>query len=127
MRWLVLAVLIVAGGTARAEWVRLGESGEHSFYIDPVTIVRMDSAVKLSFLHDHKTPMTTVRGWIYRSQKVQGEFDCQRERWREVYSTFHLGQMGSGPVVGDSRSSGWMPVASESVAAAAWKLVCSKK
>jgi len=126
MRCLFVAVLLATSGPTAAEWVRLGESGELTYYVDPATIVRMDSTVKMVTLHDHKTPRTTVRGWIYRSEKIQGEFDCQRERWRTLYSTFHLSQMARGPVSGDARHGAWTPVASESVAQAALKFACDK-
>ena len=127
MRQLLLAMLMAASSQAVAEWVQVGESGDLTFYVDPSTITRLDSTVKMASLHDHKTPRANVRGWLYRSEKIQSEFDCQRERWRAVYSTFHFGQMGRGPVSGDSRSYEWMAVAPESIAEAAWKLACGKK
>ena len=127
MRRLLFVLLLAASSAAGAEWMRLGESGDVTFYVEPASVVRVDDVVGLVTLHDYKAPRTTYRGWIYRSEKFRGEFDCQRERWRVVHSTFHPGAMGTGPVFGDTYSGPWAAVTSGSVADTTWKFACGKK
>ena len=124
MRRLMFALLFAASGMAAAEWMHLGETTDLTFYVEPGSAVRVDNVVGLVTLHDYNTPRTTVRGWIYRSEKVRSEFDCQRERWRVVHSTFHPGPMGRGPVFGEAYTGPWTAVPPLSVAAIAWKFAC---
>jgi hypothetical protein len=126
-RRVLLVLLMAASYSASAEWTRMGDSGELTYYVDTGSVVRFDGVARLSTLRDYRTPRTTPRGWIYRSEKIQAEFDCQRERWRPLYTSFHSGPMGGGPVFGDNYSHGWMAVGSDTVAANAWQFACAKK
>jgi len=126
MRHIFFVLLLAASSTAAAEWMRLAESGDLTLYVEPTSAVRVDAVVGLVSLHDYKTPRTTFRGWIYRSEKVRSEFDCQRERWRVVHTTFHPGPMGTGPVFGDTYSGPWAAITPASVAETAWKFACGK-
>ena len=126
MRHILLMLLLAASSAGAAEWTRLGESGDVTYYVDPASVVRTDGVVGLLTLHDYKTPRTTARNWIYRSEKFRSEFDCQRERWRVVHSTVYPGPMGSGPVFGNTHSGPWAPVKPASVADTTWKFACGK-
>ena len=127
IRRLSFALLLAASRGAAGEWTLLGENGDLTLYVDPATIVRADGMAKLSALYDHKSARSTMRGWLYRSERMQTEFDCKRERWRAVYSTYHFGNMASGPVFGDSRSWEWVPIAPETVAEKALRMACGPK
>ena len=126
LRALLSAMLTLVSGLAAGEWQRLGASGEPAVYFDPTSISREDGNVKMLTLHDHKTPVTNFRGWIYRSVKTVNEFDCKHERRRAVFSALHLGQMGGGIVVANERS-GWIKIPPESHDRPLWKLACGEK
>jgi len=126
LRTLLLAILALVSGQAAGEWERLGTSGEPAVYFDPGSISRGDGKVKMLTLLDHKTPISNLRGWIYRSVKTVNEFDCTRERRRAVFSALHFGQMGGGIVVGNERS-GWVRVEPGDRDEALWKLACREK
>ena len=123
----MLVALVAASSLNAAEWTRLEESEDITFYVDHSSLLRLDGVVRLTTLNDFRKPRTTMRGWIYRSEKIQSEFDCQRERWRAIYATFHSGQMGSGPVFADSYLRGWSTLESDPIIRNAWRFACDKK
>lgn len=129
-RLLLIILLFLSSAPAYAEWVSVSSSetlGGYTAYLDPDTIRRKGHLVKMWVLFDFKT-IQTVAGNSHLSVKVQDEYDCTKERSRELASTFFSGSMGKGNVVStDSSKSNWNPLEPESIAQDLWKVACGKK
>lgn len=130
MKKFIVPTLIVAmlSSNAAAEWVRLGENNRSIAYAD-TAIRRSGDTATYWVLFDYKTVQESARsGKRYLSEKTQREIDCQSERDRVLFFTWHSDQMGNGTVVyTGSKPTNWEPTSSPgSFANAFWKFVCSK-
>ncbi len=126
---LVFPVLMaVVSGSAIAEWVVIERDTEFTVYVDPATIRRDGSMVKMWWMTDHKK-LRAVRGAKpYRSSKVQSEYDCEGEQLRTVYMSVFSGRMGGGEVIESTSGSyeSWAPVQPGSKGETMWKFACGK-
>ncbi|MEQ1847608.1 MAG: surface-adhesin E family protein [Nitrospira sp.] len=127
---IALTLLVLSSSSAYAEWVSVSSSeslGGYTAYLDPDTIRRKGHLVKEWELYDFKT-IQTLAGKSHLSLKMQHEYDCTKERSRELSYTLFSGSMGKGNVVStDSHESNWNPLEPESIAQDLWKLACGKK
>ncbi len=125
----IIAILLALSFNASAEWVRVGENNRSIAYVD--TAVRRSGDVATYWvLFDYKTIQESPRsGRRYLSEKAQHETECQSERDRAVFFTWHAEQMGNGIVVyTGNKPTNWEPTSSPgSFANTFWKFVCSKK
>lgn len=131
MKKFIVPTLMVAmfSNNAMAEWVRVGENNRSIAYAD-TAIRRSGDTATYWVLFDYKTVQESARsGKRYLSEKTQREIDCQSERDRVLFFTWHSDQMGNGTVVyTGSKPTNWEPTSSPgSFANAFWKFVCSKK
>jgi len=130
MKKYALAVLIaMLSSNAVAEWVRVGENNRSIAYAD-TAIRRSGETATYWVLFDYKAVQESARsGRRYLSEKSQREIDCQSERDRVLFFTWHSYQMGNGTVVyTGSKPTDWEPTSSPgSYANAFWKFVCIKK
>jgi hypothetical protein len=129
MRLLLVILLFLSSAPAFAEWVAVSSIAQTgiSVYVDPVTSHRKGNLVKMWHLLDFEN-VETVAGDSYLSSKTLYEYDCAKERMRQLGFTWFSGNMGNGKVVAtNSHESKWTPVGPGKVAQVLWKLTCSKK
>ena len=126
---LVIAILSVLSPYASAEWVRVGENNRSSAYVD-TAIRRSGDVATYWVMFDYKTVQESPRsGRRYLSEKAQHETECQSERDRAVFFTWHAEQMGNGAVVyTGNKPTNWESTSSPgSFGNTFWKFVCGKK
>lgn len=128
-RLLLVILLFLSSAPAFAEWVAVSSITQIgiSVYVDPVTSHHKGNLVKMWHLLDFEK-VETVAGDSYLSSKTLYEYDCAKERMRQLGFTWFSGNMGNGKVVAtNSHESNWTPVGPGKVAQVLWKLTCSKK
>ena len=131
MKKYVIPVMMVAffSNTAAAEWVRVGENNRSIAYVD-TAIRRSGDTATYWVLFNYKAVQESPRsGKRYLSEKSQREIDCQSERDRVLFFTWHSEKMGDGTVIYTGNSPGnWEPTSSPgSFANTFWKFVCSRR
>lgn len=131
MKKYVVPAMMVAllSNSVAVGWVRVGENNRSTAYAD-TAIRRSGGTATYWVLFDYKTVQESPRsGKRYLSEKSQHEIDCQSERDRVLFFTWHSDQMGNGTVIyTGNKPTNWEPTSSPgSVANAFWKFVCSKK
>ena len=108
MRAILTALLLLAGTSAWAEWVKVAEAGDIAFYVDPATVDNKGGIRQVSVIQDYAGQEP---GGV-RSRRVLYEIDCAGERLRSLSVTEHSEPMARGERVkfreGESE---WMYVA----------------
>jgi len=127
MKLLAFVLLLLGSTSTWAGWYVIGNTGNADVYVDDATIRQEDTLVKMWSLFDFKTIQQVAEG-TYLSQKAQQEFDCEGEKYRTLYASFHSGHMGDGRVIFSSDEPGeaWEPVAPGTVGEGFWKIACGK-
>lgn len=124
-----IAILLVFSPYVLAEWIRVGENNRSIAYVD-TTIRRSGDLATYWVLFDYKAVQeSSVSGRRYQSEKAQHETECQSERDRAVFFTWHAEKMGNGVVVyTGNKPTNWEPTSSPgSFGNTFWKFVCGKK
>jgi hypothetical protein len=94
---ILLAVLLAAVATsAQADWVKVTETGDTVYYVDPATLVRDGGLRKVEEIQDYAMP----RAGGARSRRLTFEFDCSGERWRVLSVADHEEAMARGRILG---------------------------
>ena len=127
-RLFLTLLLLLGGGPAYAEWVKISDSEEAgtTVYVDPATIRRDSNLVKMWQFYDYKT-VQTVGGVRFLTAKEQWEFDCAEGRSRVVARKEFSGNMGSGTMVSTNSQVGkWVPVMPGSIGQTVWEVACKK-
>jgi hypothetical protein len=126
--WLLITLLVLSSGPVYAGWELTSGDDETGLtvYVDPDTIRRKGSLVKMWQLYDYKT-VQTVAGDLLLSFKRYNEYDCAEERTRMLAYTWFSGNMGSGDVVYSTPDEQqWEPVVQGSINRALWRVACRK-
>ena len=130
-RLILIMFLVLSGGPAYAEWIELaytdGPEG-YTLHVDPDTIRRKGTLVKIWVLYDYKT-IQKMEGtsYTYMSSRVQSQYDCVEERSRRLSLAWFSGNMANGTVVVISQDeSKWTPVAPGSIGQVLWKFTCEE-
>jgi len=127
IRWVGMAVLAVASGSAAAEWVSIGDQGQAEVFVDRATITRSGDTAKIWSISALKTP-GSANGIAYVSLKRQDEFDCKGSRTRGVQISAHPKAMGEGAAIVSEKGSGaWTPVPPDSPSETLMKIACGKQ
>ena len=96
MRTICIVVLALVPAVAQADWVKVAESRDTVYYIDPATI-RTDGSFRQAWeIQD----FVDKRPNGARSRRALFEFDCSAERWRVLSIADHTEPMGSGTAFG---------------------------
>ena len=107
-RALLTVALLLAATSAWAEWVKVAETRDTVFYVDPASIDRKGSLRQATVVQDYTPPET---GGV-RSRQVTYEIDCAGERLRSLAVAEHSEAMARGaPVSSSARESEWLVVA----------------
>ena len=85
MRTICIVVLALVPAVAQADWVKVAESRDTVYYIDPATI-RTDGSFRQAWeIQD----FVDKRPNGARSRRALFEFDCSAERWRVLSIADH--------------------------------------
>jgi hypothetical protein len=96
MRIVLVALLATVPGTALAEWVKVAETRDTVYYVDPATIHTDGGVRKVWEIQD----FADKRPNGARSRRALFEFDCSAERWRVLSIADYPEPMGSGAAFG---------------------------
>ena len=108
MRALLTGVLLLAATSAWAEWVKVTETSDTAFYVDPASIGDKGPFRQVSVLQDYAGQEP---GGV-RSRQVLYEIDCAGERLRSLAVSEHPEPMAQGGRVSSlERESVWLYVA----------------
>jgi len=108
MRAILCAILLLAAASAWADWVKLTETTDTVYYLDPALISDNGEFRRVVVLQSYATqePAGT------RSRRVSYEIDCGGERLRSVAVTEYSEPMAQGKSVNSwERQSEWLYVA----------------
>jgi hypothetical protein len=110
---------------AIADWKRVGGNATGTTYVDPTTLSKSESVVRMWILNDFKIPMKEENSKPYSSMKRHQEYDCKARRLRSLAITIHSGNMGQGsPIFSGADDMQWVPVIAGSIREATWKYAC---
>jgi hypothetical protein len=108
MRRTLIVLMLVLAPAAQAEWVKVAQTDDTVYYVDPATLRREGSLRQIREVQDFAAP----RPGGARSRHALFEFDCSAERWRVLAITDHAEPMAGGKVVGTWQGeSAWSHVA----------------
>ena len=139
LRWciyfcLVITFLMQCDGFVYAEWVALEDDFQshplQTAYIDPDTIHREGSMVRISVLIDWKTMQGGRTPTRFYSTTLTKLVDCAERRVRTLTATDFYGHMGTGEVIGGGSaiSEGhWAPVVSGTITEGLCDAACGKQ
>ena len=77
-------------------WLKVTSGQNTTLYIDPASVVRINSIVKVTELADFKNDRSDRSGFSYRSQVTQYEINCDKHVRRMLSQTTYLGAFGMG-------------------------------
>lgn len=124
MRFVLIAVLMFAAISARAEWTMLGETDKAVYYLDPATIRGDGSLRRIWELQELK-----ARGMDGElSRRVLYEYDCERERERGLSASSHSGPLTTGELLASISETGkWNHVAVGTIGDILLRRVCARQ
>ena len=121
-------VLVLLSTSAWAEWTSIGNTDIYDIYVDISTVRKKGNYGKMWTLFDFKTVQRDVAEKPYLSSMAQDEFDCDGERSRTLYLSFHSKNMGIGDNVWTRNGpDAWTPSPPGSVIERLWKVACGKQ
>ena len=125
-KFIATALLVFIASSASAAWVKFGENDRLVSYYEPAKAEQGGNSV-VWVMYDYKTEQKSERsGRRYFSQKGQQEIDCNGQRSRTVFFTWHADRMGNGAVVyTGSKALLWEPNSPGSIARALASTVCT--
>ena len=89
--------LSVCALSAQAEWLLYGDNGKAAFYYDPASVNTQQGRVTVLEMLDYSFPLNRVL-----SAKTHKEFDCAKQKFRNLSGEFFAGQMLSGERISGS-------------------------
>ena len=89
--------LSVCAASAQAEWLLYGDNGKAVFYYDPASVNTQQGRVTVLEMLDYSFPLNRVL-----SAKTHKEFDCAKQKFRNLSGEFFAGQMLSGERISGS-------------------------
>jgi hypothetical protein len=105
----VAITLVYPSPTSAQAWLKVANGQTTTLYIDPASIVRSSSIVKVTELADFTTDRSDRSGFSYRSQVTQYEINCEKRVRRMLSQATYLGVFGMGKEMSSLKYVGaWM-------------------
>lgn len=125
MKRLLFALLALSfSASAAAGWVKVGETEDGAFFIDPESIRSNGHFRKVWVITNMKKRV--VEG--AHSYRVQWEYDCREERSRVLYLSGHTKHLADGDTVfSSSDPQKWEPTPPNTPDALIRKIICSSE
>ncbi len=126
-RILISIVLLLMSGMAMAEWKTVVEDAEGNIvYVDPATKKRNGDLVRIGVLTNYANAQTNS-DITFLSHKELTEFDCKKDRLKQLHQTIYSGREGTGNIVAEiSKASEWLDVEPGWMAWYLLRFVCTK-
>jgi hypothetical protein len=122
MAKIFFVALALLASSAWADWVRIGETDEGSFHVDPATVLRDGSVRRVWELMDLKR--RDEGGEMSRRTRVA--YDCAQGRTKVLSISTYWEPMAAGqPLLSVAREGLWKEVPPDTAYAAAFKMVCA--
>ena len=127
MKKLSLAfILALVSTSAIARWIKVDDNYIFVIYVDRATISKAENIVNMRDLIDLKSERE-VAGTKLLSAKTHNEYDCKKEQWRLVASSFFNKNMGAGRIAYSIKPRiKWLPVEPDSFTEVLWTIACGK-
>ena len=124
MRTLLITILLLATGSARADWLKVGSANGDTYYFDPSTIRVGGDKRNVWELVDNK--QRDKYGAF--SARMRTEYDCKREKVQILSVTLHSESMATGKVLSNEQyaTEDWSDVPPATSAQSVLKIVCAK-
>lgn len=123
MKTIFLTALILLASSAHADWAKMGETDEGSFYIDPASVLRDGHLRQVWELTDLK--QRDEGGELSRRTRVR--YDCKRGRTQVLSISTHWEPMAAGAtLLAVAREGLWKEVPPETAYARAFHLLCAQ-
>lgn len=119
----ILGILFLIALPASAEWVKISESNESIWYLDPSTIKKNGNFVRMWGITELKKK---DKDDGHLSRRALYDFDCKNERYRILTISAHSERMAGGKVLSTESIPTWDYIAPETVGAFMFELVCLK-
>src|SRR6266446_4009344 len=108
MRTILSGVVLFAAASAWADWVKVVETPDTVYYLDPASMSDKGDFRRVSVIQDYAKQESGVT----RSRRVSYDIDCAGERLRSVAGTEYSEPMAQGKSVNSwERESEWLYVA----------------
>jgi hypothetical protein len=118
-RAFLMLLLTVVCSDAMAEWLKVVSADRMTCYVDPSTRIKAGEKVKMWYLFDSVTSMST---------KTHGEFDCKNKQLRDLYLSYYSGNMATGKETVVLKSPyPWYSMEPGGTMEIVWKFACGKK
>ncbi len=123
--FLVLASL--NSSIAIADWIPITKTAAYIEYSDSTTKRRFGENVRIWEMKNYNLPQPTSSGRVYRSNKIESEYDCINQRTRFITLIFYSLEYGYGEVVSMYESEfPWSSVAPGSTSSKLIQFACGK-
>lgn len=127
MKSLLVALMLAFTSTsAVAEWHRLIEENDTTYYFDPAMVREAENGFKVLILMDFKKSQDDGMNGFFSMETLR-EFDCKEKQIRTLAYLAHSMNMGTGNRVhANSETDIWMPVSSGKINATLMEILCDK-
>lgn len=123
MRLILTLLLTLAAAPAWADWVKVSETDEVTFYIDPATIRKDGNLRRVWEIQDLKKP--DKEGVMSRRGLL--EYDCKDERDRVLSFSAHSDPMAGGKLLFSLNEPGkWDYIPPETLRRTTMRIACAK-
>ncbi|MEI6762043.1 MAG: surface-adhesin E family protein [Betaproteobacteria bacterium] len=115
-------VLLLVTNPSWAAWVKISETDDAVFYIDPATLRKDGHLRRIWNVQDLNKPDDGAR-----SYRTRYEFDCKNERTKVLSLSTHSAPMAGGETLISTNGSGmWQDIPPDTPGADLLKFVCSR-
>ena len=118
----LLLALLLATGSAWAEWVKVGGNDGINIYIDPASIRKDGNLRRVWMIQDSK--QRDKEGLM--SMRMRREYDCKQERARFLFLSSHSEPMAGGTSNQEGVETRWNEIPPDTLEEDILKLVCAK-
>jgi len=122
MRLVLCLLLALAAAPAWAEWVKVSETDDSVFYIDPATIRKDGNLRRVWTINDLKQRQKDGE----MSRRFLNEYDCKEERSRILSISEHSDPMAGGKTLVSESKPIWSHVPPGTPSQTMMRIVCAK-
>jgi hypothetical protein len=124
-KFLLLPILLLATGSAWAEWEKIAANNDATFYVDRATLRKDGNLRRMWSIQNLK--QRNKDGEI--SRRIRYEYDCKGERSRALALSTHTEPMADGKTLFSSSgdlNDPWNDIPPESAGERILKIVCAQ-
>ena len=124
---LFLSFCLLTSTAAQAEWVEVASNAlvNKTLYVDLTSKKKNRKFVTIWAMYDDVKPLL-FNNKPYLSSIHEYQIDCNIPTQQSMRRTFYEGQQGTGPQVGSSIDTNWVPIDPSTVAEAIYKVTLAQ-